>query len=242
MKNTEKNYHKNSVIIDANGNLIDNVNIAVKDGKTLAQAIEEVNNGEKMKAFNQFFDGKVYNWALLTYGIYYANVNDDNTEVVTKKLSVNDCCILKANKKSYKALIPTKILTPVKVFGVNVADAKRLNIGIDDGTITKLAVNAKYNITEECFTCDTCTSINQLEKQMQYICNTMYGNDFVKIKKSYVRHLVEQFTKAINDGYRNGNEIALMQLIVNHTYDAIINKVYDNKSSLEMHRKPKENA
>ena len=235
---TTKTYHENATFL-TDENIVERFNALITTGANIDDVVENLNNDSKKQAALMMID-KPIKWDKLLYGVYYQIINPDDTESVDfKKLMMFDCFVLKLNKKSYKQLIPTKILNRLKVFAVNVANNKRL--ALDDSTLKALKVNARINELEKCFYCDTAHSINSLEEQFQVIASLMLGENAPKMRKTYVRHLIEQFTIAYTDGYKNGNEIKFLQLVVNHLYDCATGKQYENKSGLDLHRVPKEN-
>lgn len=239
--------HEKSTFVEVEYNINEKINALVTEGETLVNAVEMVNNTTKAHATSVIFEGAKINWEKLIYGVFYpvATLEDgklvEDTEV--KRLSVNDCFILKANKKSTKTVVPSKILTLVRLFGVNLVSNKYTIL--EDETLANLVIHKKYNIVGaqyDCFTCETANSVNQLEKQFAILLEYFFGKDNApKARKTYVKHLREMYVKAINDGYRNGNEINLLQLIINHAYDNAIGKEYIVKSGLDAHRAPKEN-
>ncbi len=238
------NYHENSVVL-VHENATEFIENLVKDGTTRVDAVATFNDLNKKKAFDKIVGvDKSINWLQMVFGVYFPVANENDDEIKTRKLSANDCFILKSNKKSYKVLIPKKILHRIEMFGVNVAKNKYENIGLDDNEIKALKVNANINGLEKCFTCENAHSMNNLEEQFKIILDLLLGEnakDFT-VRKKYVRHLVEQFTVAYGDGYKNGNEIKLLQLVFNHAFDCFIKKDYENKSGLQLHREIKEKA
>lgn len=236
-------YHENTTIISAEFNINEKVNTLINDGSALADAVEIVNSITKKSAIDTIITANGIKWESLVYGVLYpvAVIEDGklNEENSFKAVKVSDCFILRANKNSEKTVIPSKLLTLVRAFGVNVTESKYTDIA--DDTLPKLINYAKFNNIYECFTCETRTSVNQLEKQFATFLEYFFGKDNApQARKTYVKHLKEQFIKAVTDGYRNGNEIALLQLIINHAYDNATGKEYTVKSSLDSHRKPKE--
>lgn len=235
-------YHEKTTLITADFDMLEKVNALKADGMTTAEAVEAVNNTIKQKAVNVIVTANGFEWEKLIYGVIYETLvlNDGNIddETVFKALKVSDCFILKANKKSTKSVLPVKLLTLVKAFGVNVTEAKYTELA--DETLPRMYTYTKYDVKYDCFTCETKTSVNQLEKQLGIFLEYFFKENAPKARKTYVKHLKEQYIKAVTDGYRNGNEIALLQLIINHCYDCVTAKEYTIKSGLEAHKKPKE--
>jgi hypothetical protein len=235
------NYHENTMLI-TNENLHEKANALINKGISLLESVEIVNGTMRQTAVNEVITANGIRWDILVYGVMYEvlTVTDGkiDEETAFKPLKVSDCFILKANKNSNKTVIPSKLLTLVKAFGINVTDAKYGDLA--DDTLPKMVTYTKYNTEYECFTCETSTSVNQLEKQFQIFLDIFMGENVAKSRKTYVKHLKEQYVKAVTDGYKNGNEVALLQLIINHAFDATIGKLYTVKSGLEAHKKPKE--
>lgn len=236
-------YHENTVIITVDFDLNEKVNALVASGETLVNSVEMVNNTVKNLAIAEIITADGIKWDRLVYGVIYPIAVIEDGELTEensyKAVKVSDCFILRANKNSEKTVIPSKLLTLVKAFGVNITESKYSDIA--DDTLPKLVSYAKFNNIYDCFTCDTKSSVNQLEKQFDIFLKFFFGNDTeVKARKTYVKHLKEQYIKAVTDGYRNGNEITLLQLIINHAYDTATRKEYTVKSGLDAHRKPKE--
>lgn len=236
-------YHENTTILTADFDLHEKVNALMAEGLTAFESVETVNNTMKQLAINTVVTADSIKWNNIVYGVIYETLDfadgEISDETVFKALKVSDMFILKANKNSTKSVLPTKLLTLVRAFGVNVTSSKYTDLA--DETLPKLMSYAKYDVKYDCFTCETKSSVNQLEKQFDVFLKFFFGNDTeIKARKTYVKHLREQFVKAITDGYRNGNEIALLQLVINHSYDCAIGKEYTVKSGLDAHKKPKE--
>ena len=144
---------------------------------------------------------------------------------------------MRKTKNSTKAVLDNVTLAMVAQFGINLgmnfADAHK-------DAVSMLKVYCKFSDAPKVFFGDTCTSNNSLEKQLQVIADSMLGKDAVKIKKMHIAHIRDSFIRANADGWRNGNEIALLQAIVNHIADAKMGKVYNHDSKLIGHREPKE--
>ena len=236
-------YHENTTFITVDFDINEKVNALVADGTTLFDAVEMVNSITKNLAVAEIVTADGIKWDKLVYGVIYPVATLDDGQLTEensfKAVKVSDCFILRANKNSEKTVIPSKLLTLVKAFGVNITESKYSDIA--DDTLPKLISYAKFNNIYDCFTCETKTSINQLEKQFAIFLEYFFGKDNApQARKTYVKHLKEQYIKAVTDGYRNGNEIALLQLIINHAYDNATRKEYTIKSGLDAHRKPKE--
>ena len=236
-------YHENTTFVTVDFDINEKVNALVADGTTLFDAVEMVNSITKNLAVAEIVTADGIKWDKLVYGVIYPVATLDDGQLTEensfKAVKVSDCFILRANKNSEKTVVPSKLLTLVKAFGVNITTAKYTDIA--DDTLPKLISYAKFNNIYDCFTCETCTSVNQLEKQFDIFLKFFFGNDTeIQARKTYVKHLKEQYIKAVTDGYRNGNEIALLQLIINHAYDNATRKEYTIKSGLDAHRKPKE--
>lgn len=205
-------------------------------------AINSINEQSLNDAIATIYTKDGIKWAKLVEGVTYDTLvidDSNNIDVAIKTVKVGDVFILKANSKSSKHVIPGDLYTMLECFGVNLSNAYFNTL---DNAIAKMHVYAKYIPTMECFVNETCTSNNQLEKQLNEFITYFYGeNTDIKAKKCYVVHLKQQFTKVTNTGYRNGNAINLLQLVINHVADCKNNTVYVAKSGLNSHKAPKDN-
>lgn len=208
----------------------------IENGTSHDDALKNVNDRVKFVAVNTIVNGKNVNINQLVDGVQYEQLAE-NGDTIFKMLRVNDIYILKANKNSKKLVLNADIVTLLECFGCNLLDAKLEDI--KDDTLLKLKVHTQYIPSLSCFTCDTRTSINQLEKQLQEIFTTLLGENAPQVKKTYVRHLKEQYTIANADGYKNGNILVLLQLIINHAFDTRYAVQYVIKSGLTTHREIK---
>lgn len=210
----------------------------VKGGATLDKAVKVVNSELNKVAFDKVVNNGVVDFLQLSDKVYVEQI-DENLDTYFAELKVNKIVIIKKNSKSTKILLPSKVKTLLTVFGANILDNKLALIGDESLPLMKRFV--KIDKKFDCFLCDTCTSNNKLEEQLQVIFNELFGENVIKAKKTYVAHLRESFVKAIPDGYKNGNELALLQLVLNHSFDAHYNIKYTVKSGLETHKEPKTN-
>jgi len=216
--------------------MLEKVNKLVDDGMTKFDALMQVNNIVKSQAVDAIVTVDGINWSQLIDGVIYEQL-DDNNEPTFKTLKVSDLFILKANKNSNKSVIKNDLYTMLECFGANILEAELSSI--DDETLAKMVVHTKYVPSLECFTCNTCTSINQLEKQFAEFLVYFLGENAPQAKKTYVKHLKRQYVSANKKGYRNGNALALLQLVINHAYDCKHNIAYEVKSGLASHKAPK---
>lgn len=209
----------------------------VKSGMSKDDALKNVNERVKLVASNKLINNNIVDFNQLVDGVQYEQITETG-EPIFRMLKVNDLYILKANKHSKKIVLNGDIVTLLECFGCNLLSAKLDEIG--DDTLLKLKVYTKYQPALECFTCETSTSINQLEKQLDSIFVALLGEENApKVKKSIVRHIKEQYTIANADGYKNGNILTLLQLIVNHAFDARYDVQYVVKSGLNSHKEIK---
>lgn len=235
MKNTTK--HVNTLEVMSSFNMLEKFESLVTDGMTQDEALETVNSMVRASATAKITTVNGIKWAQLVDGVLYEQLTLDG-ETTSKMLRVSDLFILKANSKSTKTVIKSDLFVMLESFGVNLLDAEIDSL--DDDTLFKLKVYTKHQPAFECFTCDTCTSNNMLEAQLQEFFNYFYGVDSApKALKTYVKHLKKMYIKASKEGYKNGNALALLQLIINHAYDCKYGIKYEVKSALASHKAPK---
>lgn len=238
MKNTTTTTNTNTTTVTANFLMVNEYETLVSNGTSSFDALTTVNNRVKQLAFDTVITKNGILWSALVDGVKYEQLTD-TLEPATKMLKVNDVFILKSNKNSYKKVLAGDLYTMLECFGANVLECEIS--ALDDDTLTKMTIYNKYIPALDCFTCDTRTSVNQLEKQMQEFFNYFFGDKAPKAKKSHVKHLKRQYVLANKNGYRNGNALVLLQLIINHAYDCKHNIQYVVKSGLNSHKAPKEN-
>ena len=208
------------------------------DAHAVADAITKHNLAV---AVSTLWNGDKFKWDALVNGVSYFGINadaeNDSDAIVTKAVLVRDIFCMRKTKNSTKAVLNDTMKAMVAQFGINLgmnfADAHK-------DAVSMLKVYCKFSDAPKVFFSDTCTSNNALEKQLQVIADSMLGKDAVKIKKMHIAHIRDSFIRANADGWRNGNEIALLQAIVDHVADAKCGKVYKHDSKLMGHREPKE--
>ena len=219
--------------------------IIAKDGKNHNDAVEVAETLNKKflaEAVSTLWDGNTFKWNELINGVAYPCIDTENkdTEFVKDKfVLVRDCFCMRKTKNSTKAVLDSVILGMVAQFGVN------LGFAFADEhkeVVSMLKVYTKFTDAPKCFFGDTCTSNNSLEKQLQVIADTMLGKGAVKIKKMHVTHAKDTFIRATKNGYKNGNELALLQILVNHIADAKNGKVYKHDSKLIAHKEVKDKS
>lgn len=240
MKNL-KETNKNTLTVTAEFNMVEQYETLVSNGMAGEDALKTVNDIVKKDAFGYIVNKAGVNWQQLINGVIYEQLTED-LQVDIKPLKVSDIFILKTNKNSYKVVIPADLFTFVESFAVNILDAEIT--ALNDETLAKLHIYTKYMPNLECFKCETRTSNNMLEKQFQELLNYFYSNDTTKApqaKKTYIKHLAKMYLKANKNGYKAGNAINMLQLIIDHAYDCKIGKQYEVKSGLASHKAPKEN-
>jgi hypothetical protein len=158
--------------------------------------------------------------------------------VKEKFVLVRDIFCKKKTKNSTKAVIDPMLYAMVTTIGNNFGIAFAEN---HKEVVSMLKVYTRFSNAPKCFFEDTCASNNSLERQLQTIADTMYGKaDTVKIKKMYVVHAKDTFIRATKNGYKNGNEIALLQILVDHIADCKNGKKYTHTSKLDGHKEVKD--
>lgn len=238
MSKTVKRCEKTMDVL-ASFSMKEKVENLVKGGATLDKAIEVVNAEVNNLAFDKVVDKKVVNWLQLVDKVFVEQVND-NLDTTFIPLKVSKVVILKKNKNSKKIVLDSKVKTLISVFGANLLDNEIESL--KDETLPMLKRYIKLDKKFECFTCETRTSNNKLEEQLQVIFDLLVGENVIKAKKTYVTHLQKCYIKATESGYKAGNEMIVLQLVINHAFDARYNIKYNVESRLEVHKAPKENA
>ena len=238
MKNTTTTTNTNTTTINADFLMVNEYETLVSKGSNSTDALTTVNNRVKQLAFDTVVTSSGILWDKIRDGARYEQLTD-TLEPTFKTLKINDIFILKSNKNSYKKVLAQDLYTMLECFGVNILECELSSI--DDDTLAKMNVYTKYIPEFDCFTCDTSTSVNQLEKQLQEFFTYMFGENAPKAKKSHVKHLKRQYVLANKNGYKNGNALVLLQLIINHAYDSKHNIQYVVKSGLNTHKAPKDN-
>ena len=213
------------------------------DGKHSSDAVavaDAINKKSLALAVASLWDGNNFNWESMVKGVAYPfiDVEDKDAEIVKSKLvMVRDCFCLKKSKNSNKNTMSNVMLGMVAQFGLN------LGMNFADShaeAVSMLKVYTKFTDAPKVFFSENPSSNNSLEKQFQVIADSMLGKDAVKMKKCHVVHAKDSFIRANAKGYKNGNEIALLQIIVDHIRDAKCGKVYNHDSKLMGHKAPKE--
>ena len=212
----------------------------------LATVADKLNTKYKLSAIRSMMDGNSPKWDKVLSGVTYPQIDLEAKEnpIKEKSVKMSDIFGIKTNSKSIKLALtaqPDSLFAMLNVFGSNICDAFHADLE----SACNLRVFTKYTDAPKCFFADEAKgtdpkSKTQLEKQLQTITDTIFGKDAVKIRKAHVAHLEASFTKATTADYRNGNEIALLQLIVNHARDAKNGKnAYTNNGKLSCQREPK---
>ena len=229
MKKCEK-----TVEVMANFDLVKKFETLVSNGIDKDTALKTVNTEVETLAIEKVVTSNCVNFDQLINKVYYEQLRSDLTPCF-RLLKANNLFILKANKKSNKIKLSDESITLLTVFGANLLDNKLDTL---DESILKIKRYARAKAEFDCFTCETCTSKNKLEEQLQVIFDTMCEG--IKAKKSYVTHLQECYIKANEYGYKNGNEIVLLQLAIEHAFDCKYSVKYNIDSKLTIHKSPKE--
>lgn len=214
-------------------------------GKTEAEAVavaEDINKKNLSLAVASLWDGDSFKWEKLIDGVKYYTIDteaDTEAEAVKEKtVLVRDCFCKKKTKNSTKAVVDSVLYAMVTTIGNNFGVAFAED---HKEVISMLRVYTKFSNAPKCFFEDTCHSNNSLERQLQVITDTMYGKaEAVKIKKMYVVHAKDTFVKTTKDGYKMGNEIALLQILVDHIADCKNGKKYIFTSKLDGHKEVKD--
>lgn len=235
-----------AILSDANANAkektlakyVKNLSVADADAVAVANAINQHNLSV---AVSTLWDGNTFRWDALVNGCKYfaidANADNDADAVVEKSVAVRDVFCMRKTKASTKSVLDSVMLGMVAQFGIN------LGMSFADShadAVAMLKVYAKFTDAPKCFFGENPSSKTSLNKQVQVIADSMLGKDAVTMRKSHVQHIMDSFIRANADGYRNGNELALLQVIVNHVADAKVGKVYKYDSKLMGHKAPKE--
>lgn len=220
------------------------------DGMTatadLVEVAHKLNEEERKTAVLSVISGNTPKWDKILDGVLYPQFDPTAKEsgMSFKALRMADVFGIKTNSKSIKLSLsaqPESLFAMLNVFGSNLCDSFHLSME----SACTLKVFTKYTDAPKCFFSDDerktdAKSNSQLESQLQTICNTIFGKDAVKIRKAHAVHLKAQFVKATAKDYRNGNEIALLQLVVNHAQDSKRGtNSYTHNSKLSAHKEPK---
>ena len=201
---------------------------------------DNMNRASLEGAIASLFNERAFDWLTLTKGVFYPVIDTEATDVPVKMrtVKVSDVFSTRKTKNSKKREIPGTLFAMLEAFGVNVCNEY---VQTRSEFIAKLQVYSKYTNAPDCFFCETASSVGKLEEQLQLIFNEMFSAENApKAKKMYVRHLSDSFTKADKEGYRNGNAVKLLQVVVDHAQDALYNRKYAVKSGLASHKAPKE--
>lgn len=217
--------------------------IGIADANADADAVaKSITSNNLSVAVSTLWNGEKFRWDALVNGVVYYGIDtdaeNDADAVVEKFVAVRDVFCLRKTKNSTKSVVDSVMLGMVAQFGIN------LGMNFADShtdAVSMLKVYAKFTDAPKCFFGENPSSNNAMEKQLQVIADSMLGKDAVKIKKMYIAHIRDTFIRANADGWKNGNEIALLQVLVNHIADAKIGKVYKHDSKLMGHKAPKEN-
>lgn len=241
-----------TIIIDPTATVADRLNagyiikLADNPNGNPEELAEDLNKRAKAEVLATLYKGDAVKWNDLLKIVQYPQINPEAKEdwIVWRAVKVSDLFGIKTNKNSSKLALtsqPDHLFAVLNVFGGNLCES--FHTSMESACILK--VFTKYTDAPKCFFADPekqtdPKSNSQLEKQLQTVCNSLFGLETVKIRKAHAVHLKAQFIKATTTDYRNGNELALLQLILNHARDAHAGKVnYDHKSKLTAHRQPK---
>lgn len=247
-----------STIADTTATTADKItaraNLAMRDDNgelfaNCADRLEKVNADLKRSACSVAVavDGAIQ-WGKLVDGVVYFRftVDDDGTAKPHKvELKVSDVLCKKETANSTKTAIPSDLFKLFAVFGGNLSDHHTAEIAEYVDTLKrynkyllddKLSYFYKAEPTKEGERTADPTSKKSLERQLQYISDTILGENFVKIRTADIAHLSAEFNKVTKKGWKNGNEIALIQLIVEHIRNARNDIKYTKKSALDIHK------
>lgn len=185
---------------------------------------DKLNEEAKKTAVLSMISGNVPKWDKVLSGVKYPQIDPTSESMMTEKsVLMRDLFAIKTNSKSYKISLseqPNALFASLSMFGHNVCESYHASME----SACTLKVLCKFTDTPKVFFADESTkydptSNNGLEKQLQVLADTIFGAG-IQIRKANATHLKAQFTKVTNAGYKNGNEIALLQLVVNHIQDA----------------------
>lgn len=210
------------------------------DAVAVADAIAKSNLSV---AVSTLWNGDKFRWDAMVDGCKYfaidTNAETDADAVVEKVVFVRDVFCMRKTKASTKSVLDSMMIGMVAQFGIN------LGMAFADShadAVSMLKVYCKFTDAPKVFFGENPNSKTSLNKQLQVIADTMLGKDAVKMLKCHVTHIMDTFIRANADGWRNGNEIALLQVIVNHIADSKGGKVYKHDSKLMAHKAPKEST
>lgn len=226
-----------ATIITADFDMVKKYNDLVKKGESIEDALKVVNGMVKTMAVNSVKNGNHVDEQKIVDLVQYQQI-DVNGEFYFKEVKAGDVFIKQENKKSNKVKVAQSRYCTLNAYGVNMSDAKLSDLA--DGVLGALKVYTQYLPDIDCFTCDTRTSNNMLEKQLQVFADEILGENSVKITKHYSNHLKEEYVKATKKGYKIGDEIALLQLIYEHIRTCKNGIRYAVTSKLNAHKAPKE--
>lgn len=212
---------------------------------TEAEAVAEAMNKKSLaEAVSTLWNGEKFDWTKFVDGVKYLYINteaDTEAEAITEKaVLVRDIFCKKLSKNTTKKLVDPMLYAMVTTLGNNMGIAFAND---HKEVVSMLKVYTKFTDAPKCFFGENASSNNAMEKQFQIIMDTMLGAENApKAKKMYVTHAKDTFIRANKDGYKNGNEIALLQIIVDHVADCKNGKNYKFISKLDGHKeiKPKD--
>ena len=215
------------------------------DGKdnTEAEAVAVAMNKKSLaEAVTTLWNGDSFNWENLIDGTKYLFINteaDTDVEAITEKtVLVRDVFCKKLTKTTKKHLIDPLLYAMVTTLGNNMGIAFAND---HKDVVSMLKVYTKFTDAPKCFFGENASSNNAMEKQFQLIMDTMLTAEKApKAKKMYVTHTKDTFIRANKDGYKNGNEITLLQILVDHIADCKNGKKYNYVSKLDGHKEIKE--
>lgn len=208
--------------------------------KTYATHAEEINAISKASAVASVVTGDEVDWFKFMQGVSYWVISDEGSAEPTaeKSLRVADFLALRKSSKTSKIAINGQLYALLDMFGSNLCTEFHQTRKVD--TDTDILWLSKYTSDLDCFKAETRTSVNNMEKQLQVICNTLFtAEKSPRIRKTHVRHLSDRFNKATRNGYTNGNAISLLQEVIYHANDAHTGKVYEVKGRLEAQKPEK---
>ena len=163
----------------------------------------------------------------------------ESISIKNKALSVRDVFILKASKTSTKAVLDNGLKSLLDCTCGNLAK----NYMAEKESFCQVKIWGKYDITLECFTCDTSDSINQLEKQVNRFFEILFGENAPIARKADVRILTDSMTmaklKKNSSGYITSGELVLLEKLLVLAYECKNNRSYDWKGRFNGARAPK---
>lgn len=195
------------------------------------------NNGDCKYSELAFTEKYVYQYVDIENGKAIKGI--ESITIKSRPLSVRDVFILRPSKTSTKFVLENSLKSLLDCTCGNLAK----NYMTDRESFCQVKVYAKYDNTLECFVCETSSSINQLEKQVNRFFEIFFGEDRPIARKEDVRILIDSMTQAKlkkNDsGYVTSGELVLLDKLLILAYECKNNRSYNWKGKFSGAKKPK---